>query len=322
MSWIQVFSPATIGNIGPGFDVLGMAVHGLGDTIFARRIRSGIRITEVVSPTPISKDAGKNTAGIAAAGVFRLLNIPGGIEMKIRKGLPAGSGLGSSAASAAAGAFAANWLYGQELSLEQLILAATQAEAEVSGGFFADNTAPALLGGATLTRCCVPLDVTRIGVIRRLRLVLVTPAVTVLTREARRILPAKVPMASFVHNMANTALITAAFAKDDYSLFARSLNDVIVEPVRSRLIPGFDQVKHNALTAGADGMAISGSGPTVFAITDNPRKARVIEQQMSLTFNALGVPSRSWITTVDPHGTRLVEETDSSRGYRKKEVKP
>ena len=313
MSWIQVFSPATIGNIGPGFDVLGMAVKGLGDTVYARRIRSGIRIREVVSPTPIPANPRKNTAAIAAANVFRILNVRGGIELRIHKGLPAGSGLGSSAASAAAGAFAANWLYGRELRTEQLILAATQAEAEVSGGFFADNTAPALLGGATLTRCCVPLDVTRIGVIRRLRVVLVTPHITVLTREARKMLPAEVPMASFVFNMANTALITAAFAKNDYSLFARSLNDVVIEPVRSRLIRGFAQVKENALKAGADGMAISGSGPTVFAITDNLRKARVIEQQMVLTFNALGVPSRSWTATMDPHGTRVVEDGAASR---------
>lgn len=307
MSWIRVFSPATIGNIGPGFDVLGMAVKGLGDIVLARRIRSGIKISEIRSTSPLPKDPRKNTAALAAANVFRFLNARGGIELKIHKGLPAGSGLGSSAASAAAGAYAANWLYGRELSTEQLILAATQAEAEVSGGFFADNTAPALLGGATLTRCCVPLDVTRIGIIRKLRLVIVTPGITVLTRNARKILPESVPMASFVFNMANTALITAAFAKNDYSLFARSLNDIVIEPVRAKLIRGFDQVKENALRAGADGMAISGSGPTVFAITDDVRKARAIEQQMALTFNSLGVSSRSWIATVDPHGTRVVE---------------
>jgi len=137
--------------------------------------------------------------------------------------------------------------------------------------------------------------------------VLVTPNVVVLTREARKILPTMVPMKDFIANMANTALITAAFAKNDYSLFARSLNDAIVEPVRSKLIPGFDEVKRNALKAGADGVAISGSGPTMFAITDNLRKARVIENQMVLTFNSLGIASKSWVTTVDPHGTRLVE---------------
>lgn len=313
MKWIRVFSPATIGNIGPGFDVLGMAVRGLGDTVYACRRRSGLRIAEIRSPSPLSRDARKNTATLAAAHVLRLLGIRGGIEMRIHKGLPAGSGLGSSAASAAAGAFAANWLYGPSLSPDQLILAATRAEAEVSGGYFADNTAPAILGGATLTRCCEPLDVTRIGVIRRLRLVLVTPATSILTREARKILPKQVPLTAFVFNMANAALITAAFAKNDYSLFARSLQDVIIEPVRSRLIPGYDRVKESALKAGADGMAISGSGPTVFAITDDPHKARAIERQMVASFRAQGLSAQSWITTVDPAGTRLVPDEGPSR---------
>ncbi len=307
MKAIKVFSPATIGNIGPGFDVLGLAVKNLGDIVEASPLPDGeIRLT-VHSDVPLSNDPTKNTVAIAAANVFKYLNIAGGMSIDLHKGLPIGSGLGSSAASAAAGAFAANALYGGHLSLEQLILAATEAEAVVSGGFFADNTAPALMGGATLTRCCVPLDVTRIGSIRALKIVLVTPNVVVLTREARKMLPLQIPMESFIANMANTALITAAFAKNDYSLFSRSLNDVVVEPVRSRLIPGFDEVKRNALKAGADGVAISGSGPTLFAITDNLRKARVIEKQMVLTFNSLGIASKSWVTTVDPHGTRVVE---------------
>lgn len=307
MKTIKVFSPATIGNIGPGFDVLGLAVRYLGDTVEASRLSGGRIRIKVDSAVPLSADPARNTAGLAAANVFKYLNIKGGIDIILHKGLPVGSGLGSSAASAAAGAFAANCLYGGGLSPEQLILAATEAEAVVSGGFFADNTAPALLGGATLTRCCIPLDVTRIGSIQSLRIVLVTPNVVVLTREARKMLPRDVPMESFVANMANTALITAAFAKNDYSLFARSLNDEIVEPVRSKLIPGFDEVKRNALKAGADGVAISGSGPTMFAITDNLSKARVIEKQMVLTFNSLGIASKSWVTMVDAHGTRLVE---------------
>ena len=306
MSWTRIFSPASIGNIGPGFDVLGMAVKGLGDVVDARRIRRGIRVAAVDGIARVPSDPARNTAAIAARQALQMLNETGGLELRVHKGLPAGSGLGSSAASAAAGAYAANALSGGGLSTEQLILAATQAEAEVSGGFFADNTAPALMGGATLTRCSVPLDVTRIGVISRLKVILVTPALVVLTRDARTMLPREIPMAAFIANMANTALITAAFAKNDYALFARSLNDVVVEPVRSSLIQGFEQVKTNALKAGADGVAISGSGPTVFAITDNLRKARAIEQQMVLTFNAHGVSTKSWVTSMDRHGTRVL----------------
>ena len=305
--WIKVFAPATIGNIGPGFDVLGLSVKYVGDVVEARRTPGEVVISEIVSDTPLSTDPTKNTAGIAAREVLKLLGLSGGVELKIHKGMPSGSGLGSSAASAAAAAFATNHLYGGRLSKEELILPATRAEEYVSGDFFADNTAPCLLGGATLTRSCMPLDVTKVGSISSLRIVLVTPALVVLTKEARDILPRQVAMGDFIFNMANACLITAAFAKDDYGLFARSLHDAIVEPARAPLITGFADVKANALKAGADGVAISGSGPTVFAITDDPRKVRFIEDAMVRTFQQHGVAARSVITEVDNEGTRLIE---------------
>jgi len=311
MDRVKVSAPATIGNIGPGFDVLGLAVKGLVDTVEARKQASGVTIAEVECARPgvtLSTDATENTAGIAARETLDFLGVKGGVELKLHKELPLGSGLGSSAASAAAGAFAVNCLYGNELTKEELILPATRAEAVVSGGFFADNTAPSLLGGATLTRSCLPLDVTRIGSIRDLVIIVVTPDIVILTRDARRILPSEVPIEDFVFNMANTSLITAAFAKGDYSLFARSLNDVVIEPVRAKLIPGFDDVKENALKAGADGMAISGSGPTVFAITNQRSRARFIEDAMIRTFQAHGVAATGVITEVDPEGAKVVEQ--------------
>ena len=309
MEWVKVFAPATIGNIGPGFDVLGLAVQKLGDVIEARKIQSGVKISSIVSTgsdVNLSTDPEKNTAGIAARETLKILEVRGGVELRLEKGIPLGSGLGSSAASAAAAALAVNCLYGNELTKEELILPSTRAEEVVSGGFFADNTAPALLGGATLTRSCLPLDVTRIGSIKRLKIILVTPDMVILTKEARKILPDKIPMKDFVFNMANAALITAAFAKDDYALFARSLNDVVIEPVRAKLIKGFDQVKENALKAGADGMTISGSGPTVFAITDRLSKARLIEDAMVRTFRQFGTKTFHMITAVDPEGARVI----------------
>ncbi len=307
MKWIKVFSPATIGNIGPGFDVLGLAVRGMGDTVIARRAkRPGVRIISVAGDDSVETDPRRNTAGIAAQEVMNILGVKGGVEMNLIKGIPAGSGLGSSAASAAAGAFAVNALFGMTLTKEDLILPATKAEEVVSGGFFADNTAPALLGGATVTRSCVPLDVTRIGTIDGIKMVLVTPEIRVLTKYAREILPKRIPMEGFVSNMANSCLIAAAFAGNNYGLFARSLKDVVIEPVRAKLIKGFDHVKEVALAAGADGMTISGSGPTVFAITSNMRKARRIEDAMVRAFRQVGVSSTSLITDVDPQGTRLL----------------
>jgi len=308
MDWIKVFAPATIGNIGPGFDVLGLAVSGWGDIIEARKIDSGVLISEIESEHELPTNPNKNTAGIAAREVLRVLGERGGVEMKIRKGLPSGSGLGSSAASAAAASFAVNYLYGEKLTKEDLILPTTKAEEYVSGGFFADNTAPCLLGGATLTRSKLPLDVTKIGHIDELRIVLVTPDVIVLTREAREILPKTIPMEGFVNNMANSCLISAAFAKNDYDLFARSLNDIVVEPVRATLIPGYDEAKVNALRAGADGVAISGSGPTMFAITSLlHNRSYLIEDAMVRSFKKNGVECKSIITEVDMEGTRLID---------------
>jgi len=304
---IKVFSPATIGNVGPGFDVLGLAVKKWGDTVEARTIPFGIKIKSIDSEANIPIDPEKNTVTIAAVEVLKLLKVKKGIEFKIKKGLPVGSGLGSSASSAAAGAFAANYLYGNRLSKEELILPATLAEEKVSGGFFADNTAPSLLGGATLTRSYQPLDIIKIGTIDILQIILVTPEIEVLTKYARKILPKRVPLKDFVFNMSNTALITAAFSKNDYFLLARSLNDKIIEPVRSKLIPGFYKVKKSAFDAGADGAAISGSGPTIFAITNSIKKAETIRKNMVKTFDKLNIRSKSIVTSVDETGTKLIK---------------
>ena len=170
MSWVKVFSPATVANIGPGFDVLGMAVECLGDTIKAKRTNKDVSIIEIISNTKIPKGIDSNTASIAAIEILKVLGNPGGLELIIEKGLPSGSGLGSSAASAAAGAFAANILYGEKLNTNQLISAACNAE-EVVSAKHADNTAAAILGGGVLVRSVTPLEVEKLGSISDLKLI-------------------------------------------------------------------------------------------------------------------------------------------------------
>ena len=309
---VKVFSPATIGNIGPGFDVLGLAVKGMGDIIEVWKTSGdNIVIEEILNADhDISIDPDKNTAGIAAREVLRLLNVKQGISMRIEKGMPAGSGLGSSAASAAAAAYAVNLLFDNKLSKMDLILPAAMAEEYVSGGFFADNVAPALLGGATLTRSSVPLDVTHLGNISDLIIVLALPNIQILTKDARDILPSKVNMNNFVGNMANACLIASAFSTDNYHLFSRSLKDIVIEPVRSVLIPGFDEVKAVALEAGADGMTISGAGPAVFAITNEKKKAPIIEDAMARTFKKNGIDCRTLVTTPSHKGSLQVTSDD------------
>lgn len=307
MGWIKVFSPASIGNIGPGFDVLGVAISGIGDTIYARKISKGIMISEITGvANGLPFQANSNTAGIAANEVLKLLKTKGGIEMKIVKGVPPASGLGSSASSAAAGAFAANYLYGKKLTKEELILPATIAESKVSGGFFADNTAPALLGGATLTRNKQPLDVVKLGHIDDLVIVIARPEFKLLTKKARAVLPKKVEMNSFVSNMANSCLIASAFSKNNYGLLSRCINDAIVEPARAHLIPGFKEVKKAAIGAGADGCSISGAGPSVFAITNKSKKAKKIGVAMKKAFAKKKLNSNFYVCRVHKKGTLLV----------------
>lgn len=306
MSWIKVFAPATIANVGPGFDVLGMAVEGWGDTVEASRSESGVSIAEVISEYPIPSDTESNTASLAAKEVLNELGDPGGIQLRIIKGLPGGSGLGSSAASAAAGAFAANYLYGNRLTPEQLITAATEAEAVVSGRH-ADNTAAAILGGAVAVRSASPLDVIRLGSISDLRLIIITPDVEVLTKDARSILPGEIPLPKSVTAMANTAGITAALLSDDYELFIRCLRDVMAEPTRKGFIPHFDLVKQSAIAGGADGVIISGSGPTLCAFSNRSKKeCEAIRGAMDREFEKGGITTRSIVTAMDPLGTRII----------------
>ena len=309
---VKVFAPATIGNIGPGFDVLGLAVKGMGDIVEVWQTSDDkIIIEEILNADhDITKDPDQNTAGIAAREVLRLLKLNKGVGMRITKGMPAGSGLGSSAASAAAAAYAVNLLFEGKLSKMSLILPATMAEEYVSGGFFADNVAPALLGGATLTRSSIPLDVTHLGNINDLIIILALPNIQILTKDARDILPKEVNMNDFVGNMANACLIASAFSTDNYKLFRRSLKDIVIEPVRSKLIPGFDEVKAVALEAGADGMTISGAGPAVFAITNAKKKAPIIEDAMARTFLKNGIKCTTLITAPAQMGSVQVTSDD------------
>lgn len=309
MEKVKVFAPATIGNIGPGFDVLGLAIaNSLGDYVEVKRAEKGVKITEITGiSNGLPIDADKNTAGIAAKETLKLLSVNEGVEIKLHKQMPAGSGLGSSAASAAAAAFAVNTLFDGNLTKNDLILPATIAEEFVSGGFFADNTAPALLGGATLTRSCEPLDVTRLGTIHELVIAIVVPEHKILTKEAREILPKSVPMKDFVSNMANACLMVAAFTNDDVHLLGRCVDDRIIEPARAKLIPGFYDVKKAALDAGAYGCSISGAGPAVFTFTNNIQKGKEIGKAMQEAFEKNNLKSEPHVSKVDAHGARVVE---------------
>jgi len=300
----KVFAPASVGNVGPGFDVLGMAVTGPGDTVEAAWAATpGVHIEKITGDGgALPRDAADNTAGIAARAVLELAGEARGVALAIHKGIP-GTGLGSSAASAVAGAFAVNALLGDRFPKAALLPACLAGERHVSGGVFLDNLAASLFGGVVV--CRTDLETAwPVGTLPGLSVVVVTPEVQVLTRASRAALKDSVPMAGFVHNMAAAASMVAAAARGDAAAFGRAIDDRVVEPQRARLIPGFAEVKAAALAAGALGCSISGAGASVFAVTDREADAGSIGAAMQGAFAAAGAAATVTLCRVDPEGAR------------------
>lgn len=303
---VTVFAPASVGNIGPGFDVLGMALAGLGDTVHARSISGRqVVIREIRGDNgALPTNARKNTAGIAAAKVLKLLKADAGVELILEKNIP-GNGLGSSAASAVAGGFAVNALFGSPLSKADLLLPCAAAEAAVSGGYFLDNAAASLFGGINVTNP-ETREVVSLGGIDGAIIVVATPRFQLLTARSRKVLPKRVPLAAMIANCSRACSIVAAVAKQDAQLFGRSIVDVVVEPARAPLIPGFASVKRAALKAGALGCSISGAGSSVFAVTGDKAFGERIGQAMQTAFARARLDSVVTVTAIDPAGARVV----------------
>ena len=307
MDEVKVYAPASIGNIGPGFDVLGLAVSGMGDVV-----RAALQDKPVIEIVSIKNDGGRlpliseeNTVSIAAKKVLDAAACEKGLTLVIEKGVPFPSGLGSSAAGAVAGGFAANRLLGDPLAQDELLHLCTEAEAAVSGAYFADNTAAALLGGGVVTRhvdgrC----EATPLGGIPDAAIVLATPDFPMPTKESRNVLPKTVSMENFVYNMGAAAAVTAAICRRDTQLLGRSIDDRIVEPARAKLIPGFPEVKKAALDAGALGCSISGGGPTLFAIVRSGGPVDAVGDAMKKAFKDAELNSSIHICGMDIKGAR------------------
>jgi homoserine kinase len=301
------FAPASVGNVGVGFDILGHTVAALGDRVrVTRRQAPGVSIRSISGLVPdLPLDAEKNTAGMAVLALCRDLALPFGFDLDIEKGIPLGSGLGGSAASAVAGVVAAAALVDEPLDRTELLKFAMQGEAVASGSVHVDNIAPSLFGGLVLT---VGIDnpfVKQIPVPESIRCVLVHPHMVLPTREARAILSKTVALSDVIWQQANLAGFLAGCFTNDIALIRESLLDVVIEPQRQALIPGFAAVKQAALTAGALGGSISGAGPTVFAWADEA-DADKVRLAMVEAFARAGLASDSWVSTIDRAGARVV----------------
>ena len=306
MNEIKIFCPATIANLSCGFDVLGLCLETAGDEMIIRKSDvKGVRITKIVG-ADLPLETEKNVAGVAALAMLENLESEFGFEIEIYKNIKAGSGIGSSAASSAGAVFGINELLGRPFTRKELVLFAMQGEKLASGNAHADNVAPALLGGFTLVRSYNPLDIIKIESPSELYATVVHPQIELKTSDARSVLKQNVSLKSAIVQWGNLGGLIAGLYTKDYDLIGRSLHDEIVEPLRSVLIPGFDLIKQTAIDNGALGSGISGSGPSIFALSKGAATAEKIAKAMSVVYEKMNLPYEIHVSKVNDEGVKII----------------
>ncbi len=302
---VRAFAPGSVGNVGPGLDIMGMALAGPGDVVEATASDTpGVTVLDAGHPD-LPTESGANTAALAAQAALRLAGREdAGLALRIEKGLPLSGGQGGSAASAVAGAVATNALLHLGLTEQQLLESALAAEACVAG-WHLDNILPSLIGGIVLIRDARAYDYVRLPFPAGLRVVVAHPGQRLRTAEGRAVLPREVPRDLAVYQAAQVAGMVLALATGDHALLRRALDDRIAEPARAPLLPGFTAAKHAALEAGALGCSISGSGPTAFAFAPDDAAGRRIAGAMQAAYGAAGVGCTTRVTAVSAEGARL-----------------
>lgn len=308
--WISAFAPASIGNVGVGFDMLGLALEGAGDRVFARRTDGeSVSVAEVRGQDGglhpyLSTDAKLNTASIAAQALWNDHGDRGSVELKVHKGVPLQSGMGSSAASAVAAVVAVNALLEEPLPVAALLPYALEGEKFASGGLHADNVAPSLLGGLILCPQVLLPDVVKLPVPEGVSAALIHPDLQVNTAHARRGLAKGYSMQQWLQQQGLLAGFIAACAASDIPLIRKTLRDVIIEPQRSAAVPCFDAVKAAAEKGGALGCSLSGSGPSIFALCVSG-DARNIASAMEQACRSKGIGCQSWVSPMTAPGARV-----------------
>ena len=303
---ITVFCPATIANLNCGFDVMGLCLEGIGDEMIIRKVANkGIRITKITG-ADLPLETEKNVAGVAGLALYHAVNPDYGFEIEIHKRIKAGSGIGSSSASAAGAVFGINELMGKPFTKHQLVDFAMKGEVIASGSEHADNVAPCLLGGFTLVRGYHPLDVIKIKSPANLFAVVLHPHIEVKTADARAVLKPEILLKDAIIQWGNLGGLIAGLYTEDYELIGRSLQDVIVEPARKHLIPNFDVVKQAALNNGALGAGISGAGPSIFALCKGQEIAEKVAFAMSESYLNTGIEFDMHISKINPEGVKTI----------------
>ncbi|MEJ7610219.1 MAG: homoserine kinase [Ferruginibacter sp.] len=305
MQKIKVSVPATVANIVCGYDVLGMALNEPCDTMELELTENRTVNINHTDRFNLPEEADKNVSGVALQALMAAYPKPIGFNLTVHKTIMPGSGLGSSAAGSAGAVKAANYLLDNYFSDEDLVRFAMKGEELASGVQHADNIAPCIYGSVTLIRSLFPLDIVRLSA-PPLFVTVIHPQIEIKTSEARAMLPKEIPLKDAVKQWANVAGLVTGFLKKDYGLISRSLEDVIIEKVRSVLIPGFDDIKKQSREAGSLGGGISGSGPSVFMLNDNQRTAEQVKTIMEDVYNRLGIDYRCYVTTVNDEGIKVL----------------
>ncbi|MBM4237328.1 MAG: homoserine kinase [Euryarchaeota archaeon] len=297
---VVVRAPSTLSNLGSGFDVFGLALKEPFDLIEARRSeQTGVTIDSVtgIGAKHIPRDPRRNSAGVAARRVLEAAEAEFGIAIKIKKGIRPCSGIGSSGASAAGGAYAANLLLPAPLPLDQLVVCAARAEEVTSGSFHADNVGPAILGGFTIISSYEPFEIVRVDPPRNLGIVISMPEILVSTKDARKALPSSLGLDSLVFQVAHASGLVLGMRDGDVGLVGRSMKDAVVEPARAHLIPHLREAEEVALRSGAAGAFLGGSGPCIAAVFDSGQTdGKAIADSVSNLFIENGIACRSWVT--------------------------
>ena len=304
---VRVFAPATVANVACGYDVLGFAIDAPGDEVVVRHAEEpGLVITKITGDEgKLPLEVEENTAGVAALDLLKHLGmLDRGIEMEIHKKMPFGSGLGSSAASAVAGAYAVNKLIGEPLTKKQLLPFAMSGEASADGAWHADNVGPCLLGGIVFIRDNRELDIAQLPVPKNLWAAVVHPDIEILTKVAREILPKEIPLENATQQIGNLGGLICGLIQEDYGMISRSVHDVIAEPQRQRLIPEFYKAKRAAMASGALGFSISGAGPSVFALCEGEEVAKRAGEGIVKVFDEVELGNQLYVSKVNMDGVK------------------
>lgn len=308
---IEIFAPATIANVSCGFDVMGCCLDSIGDTMILRKTKAkGVHISKIIGED-LPMDSNKNVASVAVIAMLEACKVQPdfGIDIEIHKNIKPGSGIGSSAASAAGAVFATNEIMGKPFSPHELIPFAAEGERAACGAPIADNVAPALLGGFTLVKETNPIKVVELPSIPGLYATIIHPQIEIKTSLSRDILPQTVTLKNAVKQWANVGSLVHALHMNDHALFADSLKDYIVQPHRSKLIPKFDEVIKNSIKAGALGGGISGSGPSIFTFSKDKQTADNVSIAIDKVYKKTNIPYHIYTSKINEKGVRILKRS-------------